>query len=122
MDNITFKDTRLLGQLPEQKSNNKNSFINLVRQMQPGSVINAEIIDILDNQRAIYRTYFGDIIGPNPLEFNRGERIKIEMLDKNLAQNAVELSVNDPENNQLFKIVFNERNRSNNQLSTTVVE
>lgn len=108
MNDINFKDIRVLpGQL-ELKGNNAKTFADLVQQLQSGSILKGLVVGTTAKSEVIFHTAIGRFISPNPLGLTRGDTITIRLANEgeDVLGTIVKVNHEDPKIIKPINIAF----------------
>lgn len=79
MDDISFKDIRVLPNQLDLKSNTGKTLADLVPQLQSGAVLKGLVVGSTLKGEIIFHTALGRFISPNPMGLERGDTITIRL-------------------------------------------
>jgi hypothetical protein len=116
MDDISFKDIRVLPSALDLKSNFSKSPVNLLNQLQSGSILNGLVVGTTPKGEIIFHTKVGRFAIPNALGLKIGDTLTLRFASEGEKISGTIITVNDsPKNSKESVTLAFVRNTTENQ-------
>lgn len=118
MDELYSKDIRVFASLLDLKNNTSKNLIEMLNQLQTGSILNGRVVGATSKGETIFYTVYGRLILSGYQRLSNGDKIVLQLAQNKRVQGAV-ISINDKavKNPQLFDLkavnLVNNRNAAN---------
>ena len=108
MDDVNFKDIRVLPGGLGLKGNNARTLADLLPQLQGSSVLKGLVVGTTGKGEIIFHTGLGRFISPNPMGLGRGDTITIRLAreGEQLGGAIVKINNSSPELKEAINLVF----------------
>lgn len=116
MDDVSFKDIRVLSSGLELKGNNARTLADLLPQLQGGSVLKGLVVGTTGKGEIIFHTALGRFISPNPMGLGRGDTITIRLArdGEQLGGTIVKINNESPDLKESINLVFAKEEKNTN--------
>ncbi|NRB10380.1 MAG: hypothetical protein HRU35_02030 [Rickettsiaceae bacterium] len=108
MSNSYIKDIRVIPTALNLKHNNSRSLLDLLAQLQTGSVIKGLIVGNTPKGEIIFHSHLGRFAAPNELNLKPGDTITLRLAHEGekFSGTAVKVNTDNNKSQQPYKIVF----------------
>lgn len=118
MDELYSKDIRVFAPALDLKSNTSKNLIEMLNQLQTGSILNGRVVGATPKGETIFYTVYGRLILSGYQKLSNGDKIVLQLAQNKKVQGSI-ISINDKavKNPQLFDLkavsLVNNRNAAN---------
>ena len=95
MDDVHFKDIRVLPTALDLKSNTKKNLVEILNQLQTGSILKGLVVGSTPKGDSIFNTAHGRFSIPNTQGLLQGDKITIQIVNNANQFQGTVVSVND---------------------------